>query len=137
MADAPLFDFWKDDRANIHSIKKRVLRMIMEASKSQYPNEFGALLRAKKGIIYELVLAPGTESSDRSALFKFHNVPIDFSIVGTVHSHPSGAIYPSGADLDLWRRYGWVHIIVGSPFGREDWQCFTVSGEPRELKVID
>ncbi len=137
MDDTPLFDFSKDDRANVHSIKKRTLRMILEASKSSYPNEFGALLRAEKGIIHELILVPGTESGERSALFKLHMMPLDFTIVGTVHSHPSGAIYPSGADLELWRRYGWVHIITGNPFGREDWRCFTVSGEPRELKVVD
>ncbi len=137
VADTPLFDFRKDARANVHSIKKRTLRMILEASKSQYPNEFGALLRADKGVIHELILVPGTESGERSALFKLYMMPVDFSVVGTVHSHPSGAIYPSEADLELWRKYGWIHIIVGSPFGRDDWACFTVSGEPKELKIVD
>jgi len=137
VADLPLFRFSKDDRANVHSIRKRTLKMILEASKSQYPNEFGALLRAEKGVIRELILLPGTESGERSALFKLYMMPVDFTIVGTVHSHPSGAIYPSGADLELWRKFGWIHIITGSPFESEDWGCFTVSGEPRELKVVD
>ena len=137
MAETPLFDFSKDERANVHSIKKRTLRMILEASKSQYPNEFGALLRAEKGIIHELILLPGTESGETSALFRLYMLPVDFTIVGTVHSHPSGAVYPSDADLQLWRNFGWMHIITGSPFGRNDWACFTTSGEQRNLKVVD
>lgn len=133
----PLFDFSKDDRANVRGIKKRVLRMILEASKSQYPEEFGALMRAEKGVIKELVLLPGTVSGHRHAIFQFHNLPIDFTIVGTVHSHPSGVCYPSGADLQLFQKYGWVHIIVCSPFDRSSWACFDGSGQPRELEVVD
>jgi len=133
----PLFDFRKDDRANIHSIRRRTLKMILEASKSSYPEEFGAILRAKKGVINELILLPGTESGERSALFKLHMLPVDFSVVGTVHSHPSGAIYPSEADVDLFRKFGWIHIITGYPFEKDSWACFTVEGLPRPLKVVD
>lgn len=134
----PLLDlFGKDERANIHSIRKRTLKMILEASKSSYPEEFGAILRAKKGVIHELVLLPGTVAGERSALFKLHMLPVDFTIVGTVHSHPSGAVYPSGADLDLFRRFGWVHIITGYPYETENWACFDAFGDTRELKVVD
>ena len=133
----PLIDFSKDDRANIHSIRRRVLKMILEASKSIYPEEFGALLRAKKGVITELILLPGTVTGERSALFKLHMLPIDFTIVGIVHSHPSGACYPSGADLDLFRRFGWVHIIACSPYNMNSWRAFDAMGEQRELKVVD
>ena len=133
----PLFDFRKDERANIHSIRRRTLKMILEASKSSYPEEFGAILRAKKGVINELILLPGTESGERSALFKLHMLPVDFSVVGTVHSHPSGAIYPSEADVDLFRKFGWIHIITGYPFEKDSWACFTVEGLPRPLKVVD
>jgi len=133
----PLFDFSKDDRANIHSIRKRTLRMILEASKSQFPEEFGALLRAEKGVIRELVLLPGTVSGHRHAIFHFSNLPIDFTIVGTVHSHPSGMCYPSQADLELFRKYGWIHIIACEPFDSTSWAVFDGTGEPRELKVVD
>ncbi len=134
----PLFDFFsKDDRANVHSIRKRTLKMILEASNSSYPNEFGAILRAKKGVIHELILLPGTVAGERSALFKLHMLPVDYTVVGTAHSHPSGAIYPSEADVDLFRKFGWVHIITGYPFGRDDWGCFSADGEPRQLTVVD
>lgn len=133
----PLFDRSKDARANIHSIRKRTLRMILEASKSSYPEEFGAFLRAEKGVIKELVLLPGTVMGERHAIFKMHMLPIDFTIVGTVHSHPSGVCYPSEADRELFRKYGWIHIIVCAPYDRNSWAVFDIRGEPRELKVID
>lgn len=132
-----LFNFRKDERANVHSIRRRTLKMILEASKSQYPEEFGAILRAKKGVIHELILLPGTVAGERSALFKLHMLPIDFTVVGTVHSHPSGAIFPSGADLDLFQRFGWIHIITGSPFEDGDWACFASDGVKRPLAVVD
>ncbi len=133
----PLFDFSKDERANIHSIKKRTLKMILEASRSSYPEEFGAILRARKGVIHELILLPGTISGERSALFRLHNLPIDFTVVGTAHSHPSGSCRPSGADLDLFRRFGWVHIIVCEPYDRRSWAAYDGRGARKELKVVD
>lgn len=133
----PLFNFSKDARSKVHSIKKRTLRMILEASKSSYPEEFGAFLRAEKGVIRELILLPGTVSGQRHASFKLYMLPIDFTIVGTVHSHPSGVCLPSEADLQLFRRYGWVHIIVCMPYDTSSWACFDMTGERRELEVVD
>jgi proteasome lid subunit RPN8/RPN11 len=121
----------------VRSIKKRTLRMIMAASKSQYPEEFGAMLRAEGAVINELMLLPGTVSGERHAIFQFHNLPIDFTVVGTVHSHPSGDCYPSDADLALFRKYGWVHIISGEPFDMYSWAAFDGKGEPIELSVVD
>ena len=55
----PLFDFTKRMEP-VKAIKKRTLKMILEASKSQYPNEFAAMRKADKGVIKELWLLPGT-----------------------------------------------------------------------------
>jgi proteasome lid subunit RPN8/RPN11 len=132
----PLFDFSGDERAKVHAIKKRTLRMILEAGKSSYPNEFGAMLRAEEGVISELLLIPGTVAGEESALFKLHMVPIDFSVVGTVHTHPSHSCRPSGADLEFFRKYGWVHIIACMPFDRRSWACYDAMGEPRPLEVL-
>ena len=133
----PFLDLFKDDRANVRSIKKKTLRMILEASKSSYPEEFGALMRARKSVIDELILLPGTVQGERSALFKLHMLPIDFTIVGTVHSHPSGVCLPSDADLDLFRRYGWMHIIVCRPYSTRSWAAYNAAGEPMDLTVVD
>ncbi len=89
--------------------KKKCLDIILEGAKSIYPNEFGGLLRVDnqaKNTIIEVILLPGTISGGSQALFKLHMLPIDFSIIGTVHSHPSGVPIPSGADLELFDKYG-------------------------------
>jgi proteasome lid subunit RPN8/RPN11 len=133
----PLFNFSKDQRAKIHSIRKRTLKMILEASKSSYPDEFGAFLRAEKGVIRELILLPGTVSGHRHASFMLQMLPIDFTIVGTVHSHPSGVCHPSEADLELFRKYGWVHIIACMPYDMNSWVCYDMNGDEKELEIVN
>jgi proteasome lid subunit RPN8/RPN11 len=89
-------------------IERKCLDMILECAKSNYPNEFGALLRVKtnvKDTISEIVVLPGTISGESHAIFQLHMLPIDFSIVGTVHSHPSYSFHPSNADLHPWQAY--------------------------------
>ena len=41
-------------------------------------------------------------------------MPMDFSVVGTVHSHPSGNFMPSSTDLN--HIFGRVLMIVAFPF---------------------
>lgn len=120
-------------------IKKSTLELILESSKSSYPNEFGGFLRAdidKKDTINEIVILPGTISGDSHAIFKFHMLPIDFSIVGTVHSHPSVSFYPSDADISLFRKYGKIHMIVAYPFTMDSWNSYDYNGEEIDLIVI-
>ncbi|MBE0517657.1 MAG: Mov34/MPN/PAD-1 family protein [Thermoplasmata archaeon] len=131
----PLFDFTKN-RPQVTAIRKRTLKMLLEASKSSYPNEFGGILREEKGVITELILLPGTIAGERSALFKLHMLPVDSSVVGTVHSHPSGSCRPSDADLDLFRSFGYCHIIVCEPYDMKSWACYDGFGERRPLEVI-
>jgi proteasome lid subunit RPN8/RPN11 len=120
-------------------IKKKCLDLILECSKSNYPNEFAGLLRVdeeKKNLIKELVILPGTVSGDSHAIFKLHMLPIDFSIVGTVHSHPSPSARPSSADLQLFRKKGKVHIIVANPFNNSSWKAYDHTGKEVETIVI-
>ena len=60
-------------------------------------------------------------------------LPIDFSIVGTVHSHPSPSARPSKADLVLFNKYGKIHIITANPFNEYSWKIYDHSG--KEIKV--
>jgi len=64
-------------------------------------------------------------------------LPIDFTVVGTVHSHPSGAISPSGADMAFFQKFGYIHIITGVPFNKDSWRAFDLYGEPISLEVVD
>lgn len=132
----PLFDFSKDKKP-VHGIRRRTLKMILEAGKSSHPNEFGAILKAEEGVINQLWLLPGTESGESAALFRLHMLPVDFSVVGTVHTHPSGSCRPSGADIELFRRFGYVHIIACEPFNIRSWACYDGNGDRRSLEVVD
>ncbi len=117
-------------------IKKEVLQLIMESAKDSLPNEFAAILKAKHNLIYEIAIVPGTVAGERSALFKLFNLPIDYSYVGTVHSHPSGVLIPSEEDLRLFSNFGAIHIIVGYPFNMESWRAFLKDGKETKIEVI-
>ena len=120
-------------------IKKRCLDLIFECAKSSFPNEFGGLLRVdseKRDTIIELVILPGTVSGDAHAIFRLHMLPIDFSIVGTVHSHPSYSNRPSGADLQFFSKSGKVHIISANPFDMGSWKAYDYNGIQIEMIVV-
>jgi proteasome lid subunit RPN8/RPN11 len=121
-------------------ISQRCLDMILESSKSNYPQEFGALLRVdrvKKDTIIEVVLLPGTISGNSHAIFRLHMLPVDYSIVGTIHSHPSSIARPSEADLDLFGHFGKIHIIVGvTQFGGVSWKAFDYNGNDATVQII-
>jgi proteasome lid subunit RPN8/RPN11 len=61
-------------------------------------------------------------------------LPMDFSIVGTVHSHPSGNLTPSHTDLN--HVFGSVLMIVGFPFTDErNVAVYSRNGEKLTLQV--
>ena len=121
-------------------ITKECLSLIFESSKSNYPQEFGALLRVdrvQKHTIIEVVLLPGTISGNAHAIFRLYMLPVDYSVVGTVHSHPSSITRPSDADLDLFNHFGSIHIIVGvSPYGEASWRAFDYNGQEVSIDVV-
>ena len=118
-------------------IKEDCLNLILECSKSSYPKEFAWLLRAyEKQIIEELIVLPGTLSGDSHAIFQFHMLPIDFSIVGTIHSHPSISSFASQADLQLFNKYGKIHIIAARPFNTTSWRAYAHNGKEIDVEII-
>ena len=137
-----MFFFKKREKKIIETswkIKNKTLGLIMECAKSNYPNEFGGFLRVdekNKGIISELVLLPGTISGDSHAIFRMHMMPVDFNIVGTVHSHPSPFSNPSDADLHLFRKHGRIHIIAAQPYDNKSWQGYGFKGDRVDIEVI-
>ena len=120
----------------LYGIRRKTLQMILEASKDTYPKEFAAILRAEEGVITELLLLPGTVSADVHAIFQLHMLPIDFSAVGTIHSHPSGYYSPSEANLQLFSHFGRIHIITGMPYTMHSWQAYDHYGKARSLEVV-
>ncbi|MCI4331360.1 MAG: Mov34/MPN/PAD-1 family protein [Thermoplasmata archaeon] len=119
------------------AITRRCLDSALACGRSALPNEFGGILRADSpGLISELLLLPGTTAGRRHANFQLHMMPIDLGVSGTVHSHPSGALHPSEADVRLFRHWGRRHVIIGTPFGPGSWRAYDGNGEEVPLAVV-
>jgi proteasome lid subunit RPN8/RPN11 len=121
----------------ISGIEREALEFILGVSRSRRPQEFAGVLRAKNGVITEVLWPPETISSGRSAVMKLHMLPIDPSACGTVHSHPSGSTSPSQEDLMLFAKYGRVHIIVAEPFDEHSWRAYDHRGNEINLKIVE
>lgn len=98
------------------------------------------LLRGKKRgkdiILYEAVFPPFMYSNWHSAVYNPLHLPIDFSIMATAHSHPSGIKIPS--QVDLLHPFGKFMIIAGFPYdSRSDIAVFDSKGEQVEWEIID
>ncbi len=120
------------------SISRRALTSALASARSAFPNEFGGVLRADPpGVIGELLLLPGTTAGRRHANFRLYMLPADLTVVGTVHSHPSGALHPSEADLRLFRSWGQRHLILGSPFEPGSWRAYDGNGQETHLLVVE
>ena len=120
-------------------ITRKCLSLIFECAKSNYPNEFGGLLRIdplQKDTITEIVILPGTVSGDSHAIFQLHMMPIDYNIVGTVHSHPSPFPRPSDADRQLFGKFGRIHIIAANPFTDASWKAYDYNGNSIEMIIV-
>jgi len=121
----------------VKAIDRSLLEMINEAARDSLPNEFVAMLRAEEGVIQELLLLPGTLQGEDSATLMMHMMPIDYSVVGTVHSHPGYSNRPSRQDLELFRRYGYVHIITCLPYNEGSWRAYDGLGRRMGLPVVE
>src|SRR2546428_11207729 len=115
---------------------RKTLGCILRPSREMSPRDFGAILRAEEGTITELILVPGTVGGKRRAILQLHTPPADFSVVGTVHSHPSGVYEPSDEDLALFNKFGGIHIITGYPYAEDTWAAWTNKGQRTSLKVV-
>jgi len=122
---------------SVRAITRPALELLLASGKTSLPKEFGGVLRAYDGVITEVMVLPGTEQGARAALFKFYMLPVDLSVVGTAHSHPSGVYWPSAADLELFDKFGRIHIICCNPFKPNDWQAYDPRGRVREIEVIE
>jgi len=120
----------------ISFIDRKTLRFILKASRSIHPREFVGVLRAAGDVIKEVLILPGTLSSDESAVLRLHMLPIDPIACGTVHSHPSSNASPSGKDLALFAKFGYVHIVVAFPYNERSWKTYNHRGEDIKLEVV-
>jgi len=124
-------------KKTVSGIARDALAFILEASKSTHPHEFAGLLRSDGRLISEVVLVPGTTSDEGSARMLLGMMPIDRSIVGSVHSHPVRDLRFSEADIDMFGAKGYYNIIVAYPYTDRDWVCYNPLGEKVDLPIVE
>jgi proteasome lid subunit RPN8/RPN11 len=117
-------------------IDEELLDFISHAAKNTHPNEFAAFLREEKEIISEVIFSPFSIFGRNSSTISHFSLPIDVSIVGTVHSHPSANGSPSREDLNFFLRYGKVHIIICYPYNRNDLFFYSREGENLAYELV-
>ena len=132
--------------SGVIGIAEAALEFALEASEDAHPNEYMGFMRGEDArrlgldrdgtVITDVLVIPGTETNPTSATVQEYMVPNDPRAAGSVHSHPNGVLQPSDADLMTFGK-GKVHVIIGYPYGRHDWQAFDRQGDPRDLEVLD
>jgi proteasome lid subunit RPN8/RPN11 len=121
---------------NIRGIRQSLISLLLEMGRENHPNEFVGLIREQDGIMEELNLLPGTIGRGDSASLLYDMMPLDTHMAGSAHSHPNGVLRPSDADINFFPRTGRYHLIIGFPYRKDDWRCFTADGEPCTMDVI-
>ncbi|MFT4922335.1 MAG: proteasome lid subunit RPN8/RPN11 [Haloarculaceae archaeon] len=132
--------------SEILGIAESALEFALAASRDAHPDEYMGLLRGEEAstvgldesgtVLTDVLVIPGTETNPVSATVKTNMVPNDLRASGSIHSHPNGVLRPSDEDLGTFGRNK-VHIIVGAPYGRDDWRAFNRKGEQIDLPVLD
>jgi proteasome lid subunit RPN8/RPN11 len=120
----------------VQHIDREALEFIFKAARFNHPKEFAGVLRATGDVITEVLLLPGTLSSTESALLRLHMLPIDPSVCGTVHSHPSSGPLPSPDDFQFFDKFEAIHLIVAFPYTQSSWKAYNHRGEEIRLEVI-
>jgi proteasome lid subunit RPN8/RPN11 len=133
-------------RGSVHQIlailkvTKSLVEGMLGYSKEKYPNEMLILLRGKKMdesyVLYQAVFPPFVYSNWHSATYNPWHMPLDFSIIATAHSHPSGVKIPSREDL--LHPYGKFMLITGYPYESErDIAAFDGKGRMVEWEAVE
>ena len=122
----------------IISISDELLDAIFEGARRLYPKEIVLLLRGEKKknliTVSELLVPPLATYGQGFANIPLQMLPIDFNIIGTLHSHPSGDLTPSSSDLNHF--FGIMLMIAGFPFANEkNIAVYNRNGKKSTLKV--
>lgn len=121
------------------AIKRSALEGILGYAEMHHPKEGILLLQGKvekkRITIDDLQIPPLATHGVNFSNFPLHMLPIDFSIVGTAHSHPSGALKPSIGDLNHF--YGRIMVITAYPYQSEqNLAVFDRNGNRLKIEII-
>jgi len=115
-------------------IKKSLLLNAIIAANNFLPTEFVCLLGGEKKTqeITEIIFVP-SETSEDAASINVLSIPLDESILGSLHSHPYSAGTPSEEDKIFFSKYS-LNIILGYPYLIENALFFDEKG--RRIPVL-
>jgi len=112
-------------------VKNELMEGLLAYSRDIHPKEMILLLRGKVSDeieVDEVIVPPSAVHGQSFSVFQPDMIPFDLSILGVVHSHPSGALKPSVYDLNHF--YGKIMMIVAYPYQSvEDVAVFDGKGQ--------
>ena len=112
---------------------------MLNLAREMHPQEVVLLLRGKVNRsdirIDEFLLPPFASAGRGFAQFPPRMLPIDFSVVGTAHSHPSGAVGLSVMDINHF--YSRIMMIIAYPYTTERTVVYNAKGRRLPLIVLD
>jgi proteasome lid subunit RPN8/RPN11 len=119
--------------------EKSVADSILSYALSAYPREGILLLRGKAGkdeiLINDLLIPPLATHGQGFSSFPNVMLPMDLSVMGVSHSHPSGSLQPSIHDLNHF--YGKIMVITAYPFqSYDDIGVFNSHGDKLTHEVV-
>ena len=131
-----IMNFAKNMEGNEIMIKYELIEGVLALCRNQHPREILGLLRMEKGVFSEFILPPGALTSNISGVFFPSRIPLDPSLEGTVHSHPSGNPNPSLGDLQGVFKIKRFHIICAYPYNNLNCiKCFNGNGDEINFKI--
>ncbi len=120
-------------------IERAVVDSVLSYAQMLHPREAILLLKGKvdkhRIVVNDTQIPPLATHGNTFSTFPLHTLPIDFSIVGVVHSHPSGALRPSVTDLN--KVYGRIMVITAYPYQSEkNIAIFDREGKTLKYEVV-
>jgi len=118
-------------------VERAIVDSILSYAQMFHPRESILLLKGKidkkKIVINDVQIPPLATHGNTFSAFPLHTLPIDFSVIGVAHSHPSGALRPSIADLNQF--YGRIMLITAYPYQSEQ-NMIILDREGKQLKFV-
>jgi len=120
-------------------VARAVVDSILSYARMLHPRESILLLKGKvdkhRLLINDVQIPPLATHGRTFSSFPLHTLPIDFSVMGVAHSHPSGALRPSITDLNKF--YGRIMLITAYPYQTEqNMAIFDREGKPLKYVVL-
>ena len=102
-------------------VERAVVDSILSYAQMFHPRKSILLLKGKadknKIMVNDVQIPPLATHGSSFSGFPLHALPIDFSVIGVAHSHPSGTLRPSVFDLNKF--YGKIMLITAYPYQSE------------------